>query len=62
MNEFKITPDVEFESPYENAKHDVLKAMESISKLIEGQRRQLAEELLGAEIAAMLRRIMCNRM
>ena len=32
MNEFKITPDVEFESPYENAKHDVLKAMESISK------------------------------
>ena len=60
MNEFKITPDVEFESPY--AKHDVLKAMESISKLTEGQRRQLAEELLGAEIAAMLCRIMCNRM
>lgn len=62
MNEFKITPDVEFESPYENAKHDVLEAMESISKLTEGQRRQLAEELLGAEIAAMLCRIMCNRM
>ena len=61
MNEFKFTPSVEFESPYNNAKHDVLKAMESIGKLTEGEKRQLAEELLGAEMAAMLCQIMCSR-
>ena len=28
VNEFKITADVEFNRPYDNAKHDILKAIE----------------------------------
>ena len=54
VNEFKITADVEFNRPYDNAKHDILKAMDSICKL--------AEEMFGVEVVEMLRRIMCNRM
>ena len=37
MNEFKLSPDVEFKSLYDNAKYDVLKAKESVSKLTEEQ-------------------------
>lgn len=62
VNEFKITADVEFNRPYDNAKHDILKAMDSICKLPEDQQRQLAEEMFGVEVVEMLRRIMCNRM
>lgn len=62
MNEFKVSPSVEFESPYIKAKHDILKAKESFRKLTEGEKRQLAEELFGAEMAARLYRMMCRRM
>lgn len=62
MNEIKVIPDIEFGNRYENAKHDVLKAMVSIGKLTEGERRQLLAELLNAEIAAMLFQMMCNGM
>lgn len=49
MNEFKLSPDVEFKSLYDNAKYDVLKAKESVSKLTEEQKHQLVKELFGAE-------------
>ena len=62
MDSFSLVPDVEIENPYDNAKRDVLKAMESVRKLPENQQRQLAEDLFDAEMAAMLCRIMCNRM
>ena len=62
MNEFKVTPGVEFESPYNKAKHDLLKAKESFGKLTEGEKRQLVEELFGAEMVARLYQMMCSRM
>jgi hypothetical protein len=62
MNEFKLSPDVEFKSLYDNAKYDVLKAKESVSKLTEEQKHQLVKELFGAEAVAILYQIMHNKM
>lgn len=62
MDDFKLTAGIEFKDPYENAKSDVLKALESVRKLTESQRRQLAKELFGVGMVAMLWQAMCNRM
>ena len=47
MKKFGIVPAVEFNDDYLNAKSDVIKAMESISKLNEEQKKCLAAELFG---------------
>lgn len=64
MNDFRLVPSVEFKNQYENAKHDLLKAIDSVNKLPENQRRQLVAELFGAEAVAMVFQIqiMRNRM
>ena len=62
MNDFRLVPGIEFKSQYENAKNDVLKAIDSVSKLPENQRRQLAEDVFGLEAVAMVCQIMRNRM
>lgn len=62
MNDFRLAPGIEFKSQYENAKNDVLKAIDSVSKLPENQRRQLAEDVFESEAVAMVCQIMRNRM
>ena len=47
MEKFGIAPAIEFDDDYLNAKSDLIKAKESISKLNEEQRKRLAAELFG---------------
>ena len=48
MQEIRIAPSVEFNDDYLNAKTDLIKAMQSISKLTDLQKRILVEEIYGA--------------
>lgn len=61
MDGFKFIPDVKFENPYENAKKDVIKALEAINRLTKDQQRQLLGELLGTEFAALIYQIIQSR-
>lgn len=47
MEKFGIVPAIESDDDYLNAKSDLIKAKESISKLNEEQRKRLAVELFG---------------
>lgn len=47
MERFGIVPTIESNDDYLNAKSDVIKAMESISKLNEEQTKRLVAELFG---------------
>lgn len=60
MQNIKIIPSVEFNDDYINAKADLLKAMQSISKLTDGQKRFLVEELYGAAYVEALLKIVSN--
>lgn len=60
MDGFKFVPEVKFESPYENAKKDVIKALEAVNKLTEAQQYQLLRELLGTEFATLFFQIIRN--
>ena len=48
MQEIRIAPSVEFNDDYLTAKTDLIKAMQSISKLTDLQKRILVEEIYGA--------------
>ena len=47
MEKYGIVPDIESNDDYSNAKSDVIKAMKSISRLNDEQRKHLAAELFG---------------
>ena len=60
MKNIKIVPSVEFNDDYVNAKADLIKAMQSISKLSDAQKRFLVEELYGAAYVDALLKIVQN--
>ncbi len=60
MQNIKIVPDVEFNDDYLNAKVDLIKAMQSVSKLTDAQKRFLVEEVYGAAYVEALLKIVSN--
>lgn len=60
MQNIKIVPDVEFNDDYLNAKVDLIRAMQSVSKLTDAQKRFLVEEVYGAAYVEALLKIVSN--
>lgn len=60
MQNIKIVPGVEFNDDYLNAKVDLIKAMQSVSKLTDAQKRFLVEEVYGAAYVEALLKIVSN--
>lgn len=60
MQSIKIIPSIEFNENYLNAKADLIKAIQSISKLTDSQKRFLVEELYGAAYVETLLKIVSN--
>lgn len=55
MNSFKLTPGIEPTNPYDKAKQDLIKAMNSVRELTDQEQKMLATELFGAaKVAAVL--------
>ena len=62
MTDFKIVPSIDLNDPYAQAKLDVIKAKESLSKLTPIQQRALVEELFGVAFVDMILTITNNNL